>query len=74
MDFRPQQVEFQHLSGYQVKRVYCFLTIDEFKARFGLTPKQVRLPVDTLLDEQGQHMVGVLMAWRHDWQSYRQVE
>eukprot|EP00971_Amphidinium_carterae_P333440 6468198-Amphidinium_carterae.4 len=74
--FRRQDVGSSTCSSISVKKLYIFLTVDQFEARFKVGPRALQLPVDNLWDEEGSPCSGVLLS--HDgspWCSqYRQVE
>ena len=72
--WRGQRVAAEQSQGYTVHREFIFISDDEFKRDFGkgcLSPKDVGLQSEAILDERGQVVYGVLL--RHPSCPYRVV-
>lgn len=70
---RRQKVCAKRTLGYKTSRRYAFLTTDEFQKATSKTPSQAGLKIDTLKDEEGETMQGVLLRETGP-HNYRTVE
>ena len=60
-DFNDAEVRSTTRMGCRVERSYIMLDEKTFHSQFGLTPKEVALPIDTLIDPDGNECKGVLL-------------
>ena len=60
-----ESVACHHISGYKVVKLYNFVTEAEFAKTYAVKPSDLNLQVDSIIDEHGREMKGVLMFRPH---------
>eukprot|EP00971_Amphidinium_carterae_P351925 6492339-Amphidinium_carterae.1 len=60
--------------GLRVARTYDFVTVDKFKADFQFTPEELGMTVDTIEDESGKKVAGVMLRPKDDSHEVLKVE
>ena len=68
----PQSVSAQTHQGYKVIRELLFMSVAEMQKLLGAAPQDIGLSVDTIVDEAGHNIEGVLLA--NPAQPLRRVE
>ena len=61
-NFAPSFFEASSSTSTTVERSFIFMEPPDFEKRFGIDPKRAQIPVDTLVDDAGRRVSGILMV------------
>ena len=64
--FGPESYNRRTVTGYEAPREYSFWPVAKFQKEVGMSPSQLSIPTETIQDEAGKDVQGILLRASED--------